>query len=169
MSSLEENSTSEDNIDEIIDEIIEGDDTEEDEDTEDNAEEDIDTEDEEIIEEEIIEEEDFMFIYEHNDNFYSCLDKISPSDEDSVIIFPVFCVGCNTNMNSEEIIYSESDDKYTSTSENGSWLDIIHENHNVEIIDVEEVVIHDGIYFHCDGDLLHHLIGGEAETVEIIK
>ena len=163
MSSPEENI--EENIDEIIDEIIE--DTE---DTEDNAEEDIDdTEDEEIIEKNEINNTSFMFIYEHDYNFYSCLDKISPSDGDSVIIFPVFCVGCNTNMNSEEIIYSKSDNKYTSTSENGSWLDTISENSNVEIIDVEEAVIHDGIYFHCDGDLLDYLIGGEPETVKIIK
>jgi len=166
MSSPEENSTSEDNIDEIIDEIIESDNAEEDsEDIED------DTEDiKENIKENIEEDNtSFMFIYEHNDNFYSGLDKISPSDGDSVIIFPIFCIGYNDNMNSEEIIYSKSDNKYTSTSETGSWLDTISENSNVEIIDVEEAVIHDGIYFHCDGDLLQYLIDGEPETIKIIK
>ena len=112
----------------------------------------------------------FIFIYENDGEYHCKLSDIKPENGKSVIIHPVYYEGYDNNMNSEEIIYSSDDKKYKPTNENdGSWLDIIYDYpESVDSMDLHEAIIYEGHFYHCDGDLLYHLAGGEPERIDLV-
>ena len=107
----------------------------------------------------------FIFIYEVNGEFYSELESVKPVDGTSVTIHPVYYSGYNNNMESDEIVWNEKENRYISTSEDGSWLDTIKEYPNIiNPIDTEEVLTYEGYFYHCNGCVLHSLVGELVKT-----
>ena len=102
----------------------------------------------------------FMFIFEYKDSYHRSLDEIHPKDGDKVIIHPVYYTNYDNTMTSEVIVWNSKEGKYITSSEEGSWLDTMKEFPDLIIpMDHHEVVYHDDQYFHCDGCLLHYLVG----------
>jgi len=115
-----------------------------------------------------VETEGFLFIYEANGKYYRKLDDVDKTDGRSVVIHPVYYEGYNNNIASEEVTYNAEEDKYVSTSEEGSWLDVIYNYpDSVYFMDEKEVVLYDEKPFHCDGCLVDYLIGDEVSSLTL--
>lgn len=111
----------------------------------------------------------FVFVYEANNTLFSKIQDVPKTDGRLVIIHPVYYAGYNNTMFSEEVTYSESKNKYVSKSKEGSWLDVISKYPDTIFnMETDEVVYYDGMYYHCNDDLLHFLLNGaDLETVKL--
>ena len=113
----------------------------------------------------------FMFIYETDGKYYAKLDDIKKKEGQSVLILPVYFEGYIGNMYTEEVRYSERDKKYIQipSEDDGSWLDVIYGSpDSIDPMDLDEVVLYDGHFYHCDGDLAYHLTYGMIDRIAII-
>lgn len=105
------------------------------------------------------ESNEFLFIFECNDKFYSNLENIKKSEGTKAIIHPVYYSGYDNTMTSEDITWVK--DRWVSSSTEGSWLDTLKEfpDYIFEVDDTDEVVLYEDFYYHCDGCLLETLVG----------
>jgi hypothetical protein len=117
------------------------------------------------------EEERYMFVYEDDGKYYKDIKSIPVKEGKKIRIHPVYLEGYIGNMSSEEAVWSEKDKKYKSLSEEGSWLDVIYstdKNIKVSHTDLDNVVLYEGYLYHCDGDLLSHLVDEEPESLSLL-
>ena len=113
----------------------------------------------------------FIFIYEYDGKLYPRLRYVHPSAGETVIIHPVYYSGYNNTMTSEELRWNSETGKFVTTSSEGSWLDTLKQYKDlVYPIDTNDVVYHDGHYYHCDGCLLESLVDGfTIVPIELIE
>jgi len=112
---------------------------------------------------------EFIFIFESDGKYYFKLEDIEKTDKRTVIIHPVFYAGYDNGLNSEKVTYDAKKKEYVSSDKgNESWLYIIRKYpESFTHMDEKEVVVYDGLHFHCDGDLLEYLVGGDMKIVPL--
>ncbi len=155
--SEESSSSTEEEIQVILDENTEGN---TDENTEGNTEENTEgNEEQRTI--------GFLFVYEANGIFYTKLDDIAKTDGRMILIHPVYYEGYDNNMKSEEVVYDQDKDKYITGSDDGSWMDIIYGYpDSTYFMELGEVFNYNSRLYHCDGCLLYSLT---KNNISIIK
>ena len=117
--------------------------------------------------------EKFIFVYEDEAGvIYNDIGKMSLVEGNTVKIFPVYLSGHNENLTEEVVTFR--DGKLTPMEENrdSTWLNVISSRDvNVEILpfDLDQVVVYNNRFFHCQDDLYDHLEANGCEYISVKK
>ena len=112
----------------------------------------------------------FMFVYEDKDgNLFSSLDNLKKEGE-TIKIFPVYVTGGNENLTEEQVTYSDGNFIPSEENKETSWLKVISST-DVSIIsfDLEDIVVYNGKFFHCDKDLFEYMESNGLEYLSVSK
>ena len=113
--------------------------------------------------------EKFMFVFEdEKGTLYSDLGKVNTSGE--LKIFPVYVSGHNENLTEEIVTYSDGKWRASDDNKENSWLNIIHSRDaNVEVVpfNLDEVVVYNNRFFHCQDDLYDFLEDNGCEYLPV--
>ena len=113
--------------------------------------------------------EKFMFVFEdEKGTLYSDLGKANTGGE--LKIFPVYVSGHNENLTEEIVTYSDGKWRPSDVNKENSWLNIIHSRDpNVEVVpfNLDEVVVYNNRFFHCQDDLYDFLEDNGCEYLPV--
>ena len=117
--------------------------------------------------------EKFIFVYEDEaGGIYNDLGKMTLGEGNTVKIFPVYLSGHNENLTEEVVTFR--DGKLTPMDENreSTWLNVIgSRDPNIDILpfDLDQVVVYNNRFFHCQDDLFDHLEANGCEYISVKK
>ena len=117
--------------------------------------------------------EKFIFVYEDEAGvLYNDLQKIPLSEGNTVKIFPVYLSGHNENLTEEVVTFRDGKLSPMDENKDSSWLNVINSrDENIEILtfDLDQVVVYNNRFFHCQDDLYDHLEANGCEYISVKK
>ena len=115
--------------------------------------------------------ERFMFIYEDKDGkLYSDLNSVPKEGE--IKIFPVYVNGWNDNLIEEIVTFENGRWSPSEENKDTTWLSVI-DSRDPKILtvpfDLDDVVVYNGRFFHCEDDLLDYIQENGGEYLSVSK